>query len=224
MIQLKKTIPVEWELLKEECPKKTAEIFAVLRNSNSPYRNWDEEKFNTFYTFSTFRKKAKSEEEKEERRVFDEEVVPYMLWNERYTFELSKLRTNIIFSVGHFTYSDRISKKHYPQTVLDEFIKMLNFKIRLEIENTDEDRSDVLDSLPELTEEQVEEYNLIKDQIEQQQDFIAMLTGESIDNEESEDVGFDIDDILDKISDSGMESLTEEEKDFLNSQNNDDTE
>ena len=120
-----------------------------------------------------------------------------MPFEERLAEEFSKVRVNVTIKIGSFMMTNRLEKGDIPQIVKDVVTEVTKYKMVFEggIHNN----SDVIDTIPQF-DTSIVSFDLIKDQIK------------------SESKNYDIDDILDKISENGMDSLSEEEKDFLKNQ------
>jgi len=122
-----------------------------------------------------------------------------ILYPERLNIELSKIRTGVTIEMGHFIMTNRLPKGSIPEVIKDLVIEITKVKMILEAE-IDYD-VDVVDSIPPL--HKTTSISVIRDQIK------------------NEDEEFDIDDILDKISKNGIESLSDREKDFLDKKSKD---
>ena len=101
--------------------------------------------------------------------------------------------------MGHFIMTNRLPKGSIPEVIKDLVIEITKVKMILEAEI--EYDVDVVDSIPPL--HKTTSISVIRDQIK------------------NEDEEFDIDDILDKISKNGIESLSDREKDFLDKKSKD---
>ena len=120
-----------------------------------------------------------------------------MMYDDRLKHELSKVRVNVTIKIDHFIMTNRIPNKQIPdciKTIVNEITK-LKMKAEYEIHRDD----NILKSVPAIDE------SIVSIQIDEFTEGIY---------EESED-SFDIDNILDKIQTSGIESLSSKEKEFL---------
>jgi hypothetical protein len=120
-----------------------------------------------------------------------------MLFDERLNFELSKVRVNLTMKIGHFVISDRLPKGVIPETVVKIVTEVT--KVKMMIESDYYQNEEVKNSIPEIDKTFVD-IEIVKDVVT---------------NDYKEDKNFDIDSILDKISQKGLDSLSNEEKDFL---------
>lgn len=153
-----------------------------------------EDKIITFYHYGYFLPKVSNKEE-----YYSDQFERYskMPFEERLAEEFSKVRVNVTIKIGSFMMTNRLEKGDIPQIVKDVVTEVTKYKMVFEggIHNN----SDVIDTIPQF-DTSIVSFDLIKDQIK------------------SESKNYDIDDILDKISENGMDSLSEEEKDFLKNQ------
>jgi hypothetical protein len=158
----------------------------------------DESKLEFFYTVGFFLPKIE-----DKRKNYDEmyERIGEMEYPERPQFELSKTRVNLTMKMGNFEISDRMAKTYLPQPILD-FITEFT-KLKMIVEHQFFANENVRKSIPEFNSEY---FNT--DAIREQ---LKMLFGR-------EGQKFDLDAILDKISASGIDSLTKDELSYLKSQ------
>jgi hypothetical protein len=159
------------------------------------YLNKDinEEKIQFFYTFGFFLPKVKDKEEFYLQMYEDSSKLKY---NERLNFELSKVRVSLTIKSGNFMLADRLPKGVVPEIIKEIVAEITKVKMIIEAEYHGD--KEITDSIPELNRDIVS-FDLIKDYI---QDDISVKD-------------LDIDSILDKISSQGFDSLSDEEKDFL---------
>lgn len=201
------SIKVDREQVELDYPTIYKEFVENLKTSNSLSRKSNvEEKSKWFYTWGSFVPVAKTDEAKVLRDLKSRESLT-MLYPERLEFELSKIRVNVTMEVGKFIRGDRARKSlPVPQSISD--IVAETTKVTMLMEQKEVDNQEVIDSIPEIDE------NIIpKSQIDI---LMGMINGGGNVEEELEE--FTIDSILDKINDDGIESLTEEEKRFLDEQ------
>jgi hypothetical protein len=125
------------------------------------------------------------------------DITSKMLFQERLNFELSKVRVNLTMKIGHYVISDRLPKGIIPETVVKIVTEVTKVKMMVETEYYQNE--EVKNSIPEIDKTFVD--------IEIVRDVVT--------NDYKEDKNFDIDSILDKISQKGLDSLSDEEKDFL---------
>jgi len=119
-----------------------------------------------------------------------------MLFDDRLKFELSKVRVNLTIRVGKFAMSNRLPKGVVPESIKEIVTEVTKVKMMLEGEY--HDNQDVINSIPDI-DTSIVSYEIIKD---------------AMHSEDSEKY-FNVDEILDKISKNGLDSLSEEEKEFL---------
>ena len=125
------------------------------------------------------------------------EITSKMLFNERLNFELGKVRVNITMKVGHFVISDRLPKGLIPETVAKIVTEVT--KVKMMVESEYYQNEEVKNSIPEIDKTFVD-IEIVKD---------------VVNNDYKENKNFDVDSILDKISQKGLDSLSDEEKEFL---------
>ncbi|CAG7581637.1 MAG: hypothetical protein SLAVMIC_00941 [uncultured marine phage] len=197
------TIKVTREQVEQDFPHIYEEFVENLRTSNSLSRKINlEEKSKWFYTWGSFVKKAKTDEEKVLRDLQSREKFD-MEFPARLELELSKIRVTITMEAGKFMRADR-ARKHL--TIPESIVKIITETTKLQVllEQKEFNNQTVIDSVPPIDEEVIP-----KEQVEQ-------FLGESHDVDEVEEL--DIDTILEKISAEGMASLTDQEKEFLDNQ------
>lgn len=177
--------------------KKVISEFSVVKQwvdniqSNILKKEIDEDKIVTFYHYGYFLPKIQN---KEEYYVNQFERYSEMPFGERLVEEFSKVRVNVTLKIGSFVMTNRLGKNEIPQIVKDLVTEVTKYKML--IESNIHNNLKVIDSIPEF-DTSIVSFDLVKDQIM------------------SESKNYDIDEILDKISEKGMDSLTDEEKDFL---------
>ena len=132
-----------------------------------------------------------------------------MLYEDRLEYEISKVDINITMKVDDMLISDKINKDNdgVPK-VINEVISEIT-KVKMILESEFNDNEEVKKSIPEIDDEIVK----IETEYEgEYSDEINLDFGDEIDNVND----FDVDEILDKISKTGMGGLTKAEKKFLN--------
>lgn len=117
-----------------------------------------------------------------------------MKYEERSKYELSKVKSNIILVIDDFTFVKKMERGFLPENISKFILEILKYKMKFEYKF--HQNEEILKSIPEL-DESID----IK--------FENFSQGDYIDYE------LDVDVILDKISQNGIESLTKEEKNFL---------
>ena len=148
-----------------------------------------------FYSYGFFVPKSKN---KEEEYVKALESAIAMLYPERLELELSKVRVNISMKLDNFIITDRLPKGTIPQRVKDIVAEVTKVKMMLESEFSYNKK--VLESIPALDKTVVD---------------IEVIKGSDEKTVVQESNSFTIDTILDKISNKGYDSLSKEEKEFL---------
>ena len=123
------------------------------------------------------------------------EMTSKMKYPERLEFELKKVRVFIGIKYEKFFMSDRLPKGTLPDPVFNIVSELT--KVKMMVESQMHDNSEVLKSIPPV-DKSVIDIELFKD----------IATAE-IKQE------FNLDDILDKINEKGINSLSDEEKRFL---------
>lgn len=123
------------------------------------------------------------------------EMTSKMKYHERLEFELKKVRVFIGIKYEKFFMSDRLPKGTLPDPVFNIVSELT--KVKMMVESQMHDNSEVLKSIPPV-DKSVIDIELFKD----------IATAE-IKQE------FNLDDILDKINEKGINSLSDEEKRFL---------
>jgi hypothetical protein len=160
----------------------------------------DESKIEFYYSYGFFVPKV---ENREELYTDMYEKSSKMLFDDRLTFELSKVRVNITMKIGNFILSNRLDKGSIP-TIVDRIVREIT-KVKMIVEGDYHNNQDVIDSIPEIDPE------IIK--------FEAVKEIVSKDYKDTPD--FNIDLILDKINKKGIEALSDEEKEFLDKKSKD---
>jgi hypothetical protein len=126
-----------------------------------------------------------------------------MLFDDRLTFELSKVRVNITMKIGNFILSNRLEKGSVPE-IVGKIVEEIT-KVKMTVEGDYHDNQEVIDSIPDIDPE------IIK--------FEAV--NEIVNKDLPEGMNFNMDDLLDKIGKKGMDSLSDEEKEFLDKKSKD---
>jgi hypothetical protein len=188
-----------------------AEKDEVLSDIPNIYSEWldmakklkndlDESKFEFFYSYGFFHPKV---EDKDKYYTELYEKYSVMLFEERLQHELSKVRVDFTMKNGHLVISNRLEKGTIPDIVKSIVTEITKVKMLLEYEYNGNE--EVKESIPEV-DTNIVSFEIIKD---------------AVDNEYSKSKNFDIDYILDKISNNGLDSLSDEEKEFLDKKSKD---
>lgn len=127
------------------------------------------------------------------------EMSSKMLFQDRLNFEISKVRVSLTVKIGNFTITDRL-----PKGIIFESVKKVVAeltKVKMSVESEYYNIQEVKESIPEF-DKSIIDFEIVKDVVK---------------NDYNHQINFDVDDILDKISKQGIDSLSEEEKQFLDS-------
>ena len=158
---------------------------------------FDKNDIEFYYSYGFFVPKSKN---KEEEYLKSLDLSMAMLYPERLELELSKVRVNISMKLDNFIITDRLPKGTIPQKVKDIVAEVT--KVKMMVESEFSYNKIVLESIPAL-DKTVVDIEIVKGPQDLPIEFV------------SEAQTFTIDSILDKISKKGYESLSKEEKDFL---------
>jgi len=183
-------IPVEIEEILTECPV-IADWITVVKDSI--LKTNKEPKIEAYLSYGIFVPKSENN--------FDMYSIKYeknktVLFPDRLTDELSKVRVDVTLKIGKFVMSNRIPI--VPKTIEDIVTEIT--KVKMMIESEDHKNQDVIASIPKLSSDV--KVNIYRDGVLEEFEF------------EPEE-NLDIDSILEKISNTGMDSLTDREKEFL---------
>lgn len=154
---------------------------------NILHKDKEDCKISMFYNYGYFVAKGKGSSPEQ----YD------MLFEDRLKYELSKVRVNVTIKIDEFMMTNRLKKGLVPELVKSMVTEITKYKMT--IEYNFHQNEEIKNSIPDF-DETVVSIEVIK---------------KEIDSDKIEEEYFDIDEILDKISKSGMKSLTEKEKDFL---------
>lgn len=156
---------------------------------------FDKDEVEFYYSYGFFVPKSKNNEEEYLKSI---ESTLTMLYPERLTFELSKVRVNISMKLDNFIITDRLPKGSVPVKIHEIVAEVT--KVKMMVESEFSYNKEVLESIPALDKTIVD---------------IEIIKNPETQEIESESQSFTIDTILDKISKRGYESLSKEEKEFL---------
>lgn len=156
-----------------------------------PNTNIKDNRLEFYYTYGYFVPKKRDESNTE---IYNKVIE--LQYEERLKYELDKVRVSITIKHGHLMFTNRLPKKQIPFIIKEIVTELTKVKMNLEYEYHKNDQ--VFKSVPPIN------TNLVSVEVLDSYD---------------EDKTYDIDDILDKINDTGIESLTEDEKEFLNNLN-----
>ncbi len=191
------TIFITTEEVMEEFPS-IYDKWISIGKEIKPEFNESEVEF--YYNYGFFHPKVENKED-----YYNEmyEKCATMMFDERLKFELNKVRVELMMKDGHLVISNRLPKKTIPKIVEDIVTEITKVKMLVEYEyNEDED---IKSSIPEV-DSSIVSFEIIRD---------------VVNNDYSKSQNFDIDNILDKISKEGMESLSDEEREFLDKKSKD---
>jgi hypothetical protein len=125
-----------------------------------------------------------------------------MMFDERLEFELKKVRVNLTMLVGkNFVLSNRMPKDTIPELIRKVVTEVTKVKMLVEYEYHMDDN--IKNSIPPI-DNSIVSFEIVRDIVK---------------DEKKSDLN--IDELLDKISDEGIESLTPEEKEFLDKKSKD---
>jgi hypothetical protein len=150
----------------------------------------DNSKISVYYSYGFFVTKSKSDTE-----IISNEEIFKLKYKKRLKVELAKVRVDVTIRVGNFTMTNRLEKGLIPQDIKNIVTELT--KVRMMVEGEYHKNKKVIDSIPEV-DRNIVQYKIIKG-----------------DDDNDMEPMFDMDLILDKISKEGIESLSPEEKDFL---------
>ena len=195
------TIPVEKEEVLSDYPN-VEKDWIELSNSKFLNNELDEEKMSFFYSYGFFLPKINDMEKKIEFYENMYENTQKMMFDERLEFELKKVRVNLTMLVGkNFVLSNRMPKGIIPDIIRKVVTEVTKVKMLVEYEfNNNED---VKKSIPEI-DTSIISFEIIRDVVK-----------------DENKLNLDIDDILDKISQDGLDSLSDEEREFLDKKSKD---
>lgn len=178
-----------------ECPI-VREWIDVIKTYILKNEDYEDSKIQIYYSYGFFVGKSKNTESEFEKMI---NSALKMKFPERLEFEKSKVRVDATIRLGNLIFINRLPKSFIPSEI-DEIVTEI-IKIRMTIESEMDYVEEVAESIPDLT------GKISFDIVRGAMDF----------NEKE----FDMDEILDKISTTGMESLSDEEKKFLDSKSKD---
>lgn len=191
------------EATKEEVLKDFPEIKSWMRKLKSlrlKDGELDKSKIEFYYSYGFFVPKVENKMEYYKSVL---EKTSKMLYQERLEHELSKVRVNVTLEIDNFIISDRMPNGTIPE-VIRSIVEEVT-KVKMMIESEYYKYKDVIDSIPPVDSDYVD-IKIIRD---------------VVNKDYSNDINFDIDSILDKISNKGFESLSEEERKFLDEKSKD---
>lgn len=198
------TIEVKSEQLKEWFPITYETFLEELRNSKTQYSDKSEDKIKWVISWGIFRTKAKNEQEQLKNDMEYESKLK-LQYNERCAIDITKIKVNVSMKAGFYIRTDRSFDKELPQYIIDMFYEVQ--KITMLQEQMYYNDPFVMESLAEF-QHLLDE--ILKD-MEEQEFGIEGLNS----LKKAVEPKLHMDDILDKISESGLQSLTAKELQFL---------
>jgi hypothetical protein len=150
----------------------------------------DNSKISVYYSYGFFVNKSKSDTE-----IINNEELFKLKYKKRLKTEFAKVRVDVTIRVGNLILTNRLEKGLIPQDIKNIVTELT--KVRMMVEGEYHKNKKVINSIPEV-DRNIVQYKIIK----------------GTDDNDMEPM-FDMDLILDKISKEGIESLSPEEKDFL---------
>ena len=162
---------------------------------------FDKDKVEFYYSYGFFVSKSKNNDD-EYLKAMQENLK--MLYPQRLQYELSKVRVNISMKLDNFIITDRLPKGSVPIKIQDIVAEVTKVKMMVESEFSYD--KDVLESIPAL------DKTVVDIEIVKNGESTFLTTGS---NNATTTNDFSIDTILDKISKKGFESLSKEEREFL---------
>jgi hypothetical protein len=188
---------IENDKMKEWFPITYETFIQELRNSQSKSSDKKEDKIKWILSWGIFRTKAKNKNEQEKKDKL------HLTYDERCEVDLPKIRITVTMKAGNRIVSDRSIDDTIPDFIEDMFFEVM--KIKMLQEQMIVNDPVVLESLEEF--KHLLEY-ILEEMAEE---------GENIDiiRNLKKETPLSMDEILDKISESGMQSLTAKELKFL---------
>lgn len=156
-------------------------------------RKINKEKIEFYYSYGYFISPDGDREEYDRQMKLFYSMLPF---EERFNFEIAKVRVNLTIRVDHFMLSNRLNKGDIPE-LIQKIVKEIT-KVKMTIEGEQHNNKVIIDSIPPI-DRSIISYKVIRETLTGQKEYSDL----------------DIDLILDKISKSGIESLTDDEKEFL---------
>lgn len=188
------TINIEIEKVLEECPFVQEWIDVLAKNIVK--KEVENSSIIAYYSYGFFVKKSENNMESIINRLENSCKLKY---DDRLKEELSKVRVDVILKIGSTVLSNRVDREFVPKTISDIVAEITKVKMNLEFEEHGD--IEIKNTIPPYSDTVVVEF---------------------IDySEQSEEVEYDIDEILDKILTEGYDSLTPEEKSFLDKKSKD---
>jgi hypothetical protein len=195
---------IENDKMKEWFPITYKTFIEELRNSNSKSAEKAEDKIEWMVSWGVFRTKAKTEEEQIQKDIEFENKL-HLPYEERCAVDLSKLRLTVTMKAGNRIVSDRSLDNNIPEYIEEMFYEVM--KITMLQEQMIINDPTVMESLAE--------YKHLLDEILEDMEIEMEGFDELKSAMKKQEAPLSMDDILDKISATGMQSLTAKELKYL---------
>jgi len=190
------TFEVKNKDMKEWFPETYNTFLEELRNSRSTYSDKPEEKINWMISWGFFSKKAKTEEEAIQKDIDYAEKLK-LVYEERVKADLPKIKINVSMKAGFYIRFDRSFDLEIPKYINELSHEVLKITM--------------------LMEQEILQDPIVKESLREFEHLLAPLEDEEDENgvPVEQQAPLAMDDILDKISEFGIESLSSGEKKFL---------
>jgi len=198
-------LQVLFEDVIEDYPEIVEEFLNILRDSNSIYNDIDIAEIEWYYTW----------EFKYETSDVDDDFSRFeLMYDDRFMYELDSVKVNVIRKAGEFRHQDRVNSYILPVIVIDlvdEIVKIMMIEEQKFFSN-----SDIIDTIPPLSTtfgDIAESFNMYKQYVESSvyDGYDRIISDDDTNDEDVEPYDYtkyNLDIILDKITSSGMKSLT----------------
>lgn len=186
-------VEVRIDSVLEECP--FVKHWIDVLNTYIKNSNFPVSKIESYYDYGFFVPASKNTQE---HYLINLQKNMNLNYDERLKVELSKVRVTLTIRLGHTMLTQRLPKGFVPKTI-EEIVAEVT-KVRMGIECDEHGNEEIRATIPPLSPDIIVEF---------------------IDNTPREEPELEIDDILDKISKSGFESLSKDEKEFLDRKSKD---
>lgn len=206
--------PLKPEEVKEWFPETYKAFIEELRNSKSASNDKSEDKIEWGISWAFFRKKSKTEEEKVLADMEFEQKM-HLPYEERCKADLPKIRVSLSMKAGNYIRTDRSIDADLPKYVIDMHYETM--KITMLQEQMMVNDPVVLESLApfkHLLDELMQDMGITPEMMESLGDKLPGFNAIQ-QNQPKKDVALNMDEILDKINETGMQSLTAKELKFL---------